>query len=315
MAIDPRHLRTYLEVCRGNSISEAARRLNISQPSVSVAIAQLEHAVGARLFERGRGGIQLTPTGTALRRRAEALENLLAVAQKEARLIEAGVAGPLVIGGTPGALASLVPKAVALFKAEWPRFDLEVLERPDRTLVELLRGEQIDLALVTTGAEAMADDMVEEAILRDPFALIVGRENAGLPARISLRDVSDCPWVLPQAQGAFRRQVDALFVAADTPTPANLIRCDSLLTTKAIVGDTDYITILPRQVVAAELSIGSLRAIEIADADFIRSVGVRRLTGRQLPLTANAFLSALKRAHGVEDPALDRPAAENSIHA
>ena len=299
MAIDPRHLRTYLAVCRGNSISEAARRLNISQPSVSVAIAQLEHALGAKLFERGRGGIQLTPAGVALRRRAEGLESLLLAAQKEVSLIEVEVAGPLVVGGTPGALASLLPKAVALFQTEAPKFDLEVLERTDTALVELLRREQIDVALVTTGIDAIADDLEEEPILRDPFALIVGRGNAQLPDRIALSEVSDRPWVLPQAQGAFRRQVDALFIATETPTPVNLIRCDSLLTTKAVVGDTDYVTILPRQVVAAELATGSLRAIEIADAGFVRTVGIRRLAARQLAPAANAFVSALKRAHGV----------------
>lgn len=298
MAIDPRHLRTYLAVCRGNSISEAARRLNISQPSVSVAIAQLEHAVGAKLFERGRGGIQLTPAGVALRRRAESLETLLTAAQKEISLVEAGVAGPLVIGGTPGALASLVPKAVARFKADFPRFDLEVLERADTALIELLRREQIDLAVVTTGIDSLPEDLVDEPILRDPFALIVGRANAGLPDRISLREVSGCPWVLPQAQGAFRRQVDALFIAADTPTPVNVIRCDSLLTTKAVVSDTDYVTILPRQVVEAELAAGALRALEIADAGFVRTVGIRRLAGRELPPAAEAFLTALRAVHG-----------------
>ncbi len=298
MPIDPRHLRTYLAVCRGNSISEAARRLNISQPSVSVAIGQLERTLGVRLFERGRGGIQLTPPGLALRSRAEALESLLQSAEKEARLIDAEVAGPLVVGGTPGALSSLLPKAVALFQVAAPRFDLEVLERPDTALMELLRNEQIDVALVTTGIDVIPEDLTEEPILRDPFALIVGKENAQLPDRISLRDVSAYPWVLPQAQGAFRRQVDALFIAAQTPTPVNLIRCDSLLTTKAVVSDTQYVTILPRQVVAAELATGALRALEIADAGFVRTVGIRRLAARHLPPVVEAFIGALRNAHG-----------------
>jgi hypothetical protein len=43
---------------------------------------------------------------------------------------------------------------------------------------------------------------------------------------VSLREVAALPWVLPEAQGAFRRQVDALFIAAQTPVPANVVRCD-----------------------------------------------------------------------------------------
>lgn len=297
MALDPRHLRTYLMVCRANSISEAARRMNISQPSVSVAVSQLEHAVGARLFERARTGIQLTAAGVALRRRAEAMEAILLGAQREVSLLEEGVSGPLNIGGTPGALASLVPKAVDVFRRATPRFDLRVLERPDSTIMEMLRNEQIDFALVTTGLEAPPEDMIEEDILRDPFALIVGRANDALPDRVSLPEVAKLPWVLPEAQGAFHRQVDALFVATDTRLPVNVIHCDSLLTTKAVVSESDRVTILPRQVVAQELAIGVVRAIEIKGVDFVRTVGVRRLARRQLSPVAQAFLSALREAH------------------
>lgn len=297
MALDPRHLRTFLAVCRANSISEAARRLNISQPSVSVAVAQLEQSLGARLFERARTGIQLTPAGVALRRRSEAMEALLVGAQREVSLLESGVSGPLVIGGTPGALASLVPKAVAAFRSEVPSFDLEVVERSDPNIMELLRNEKIDLALVTTGIDAPAPDMVEEDILRDPFAVIVGRAHDALPESVSLNEVSHLPWVLPEAHGAFRRQVDALFIAADVRTPLSVVRCDSLLATRAIVSETDYVTILPRQVVARELAMEVLRAIEIRNVNFVRTVGVRRLANRQLTPVATAFLAALREAH------------------
>src|ERR1700712_1582055 len=102
--IDPRLLRTYLAVCREGSISRAARDLNISQPSVSVAISQLEHTLGVSLFSRSRLGITLTSVGLALSRRAEAMEALLNDAVDEVALVSQGIQGPLRIGGTPGAL-------------------------------------------------------------------------------------------------------------------------------------------------------------------------------------------------------------------
>src|SRR3569623_1007082 len=103
MQIDPRALRTFLAVCREGSISGAARHLNIAQPSVSEAMAQLERSVRATLFERSRTGIQLTRAGLAMRRRAEALESLLHSASREIELLDKEVAGPLPVGGTPGA--------------------------------------------------------------------------------------------------------------------------------------------------------------------------------------------------------------------
>ncbi|WP_298400220.1 LysR family transcriptional regulator [Sphingobium sp.] len=291
--IDPRAIRTFLAVCRANSISGGARALNISQPSVSNAIAQLEQSLGASLFERSRSGIQLTPEGQALLRRAEAIDSLLADVQAEVNLASAGVAGPLRIGGTPGALVSLLPNAIKTLEARIGRFALHVVERPDHDLAAMLHRGEIELAFVTTGIEQPPEGIEERTFSRDPFALIVGRQNDHLPASISLRATGLMRWVLPEARGAFRRQVDALFMTADIPVPQDIIRCDSLLTTKAIVRGSQRVTILPMQVASAELSIGVLRAIRIEEAGFPRSIGVRRLAGGRLSRLGEALFDTL----------------------
>jgi len=274
---DPRALMTFGAICREGSISAAARALNISQPSVSATIAQLEHRIGARLFERGRGGIVLTAPGMALQRRAAAMEALLDGAIRDLEAVRQGIAGPLRVGGTPGALVRLLPPAVEQLERRFGTFALNVVERPDRELTEMLRKGEIELAFVTTEIEVPPADMQEITLARDPFALIVGRRHKALPNTVSLRKIADLPWVLPEAQGAFRRQVSALFVAAEIPEPRDAIRCDSLLLTKAVVRTTSRVTVLPRQVAAAELSVGVLRAINIEEARFERSIGVRMM--------------------------------------
>ena len=72
-----------------------------------------------------------------------------------------------------------------------------------------------------------------------------------------------------------------------------MIRCDSLLTSKAIVGSGRRVTVLPRGVVAAELAIGALRALPITDAAITRSIGVRTLAARRLSPLAEAFVEAV----------------------
>ncbi|MDE1914845.1 MAG: LysR family transcriptional regulator [Sphingomonadales bacterium] len=291
--IDPRALRTFHQVCQTGSISAAARSLNISQPSVSAAIAQLETRLGGRLFERTRTGIVLTAEGEALAARARMLDHLLRDAEEDVAATRAGLSAPLRVGGTPGALVSLLPRALALMEAQHPRIMLNVVERPDRDLLAMLRDGEIDLAFVTTGIEPPAPDMEERTLARDPFALIVGRANDSLPDRFSLREAAKLRWVLPEAQGAFRRQVDALFLAAGVAVPTDAVRCDSLLTTKAIVRSSTRVTILPMQVSAAELSIGVLRAIALEEASFERSIGARWLKGRSLSPLAAMLLSQL----------------------
>lgn len=292
-AIDPRALRTFLAVCQAQTISGAARTLHISQPSVSVAIAQLERRLDASLFERSRNGIRLTAAGEALKRRAEAMDGLLREAKAEVALARDGVLGPLRIGGTPGALASLVPEAVSQLERAGMRFALSVVERPDSALVDLLRRREIELAFVTTALDPPPDDIEERSCARDPFDLLVGRQNEHLPGRLSLREARSLRWVLPDAAGGFRRQLDALFIAAGVPAPADVIRCDSLLTTKAIVRESRHVTILPQRVAGAELSMGLLRVIALVDAQVQRTVGIRWLRQVRLGEFAEKLLEIL----------------------
>ncbi|WP_277983278.1 LysR family transcriptional regulator [Sphingomonas faeni] len=290
--IDPRLLRTFLAVCLEGSISGAARRLNISQPSVSVAIAQLERSLNGQLFARGRQGITLTASGEALKRRAEMMEVLLAEAEQAVALAGAGVRGPLRIGGTPGALVSLVPAAISRMERS-DHMALTVIERADAQLTDLLRRGEIEVAVVTTGIETPPMDIDEHSTARDPFSLIVGRAHDGLGPRVSLPEVASLGWVLPQAAGAFHRQIEALFLAAETAVPADVIRCDSLLTSKAIVQQGRRVTVLPRGVVEPEVQTGLLRAIPIDGVPITRSIGVRTLRGRQMSALGQDFFAAI----------------------
>lgn len=292
VTIDPRLFRTFLAVAREGSISGAARRLNISQPSVSVAVAQLERKLGTPLFERGRQGIAPTPAGEAMRRRAEAMEALLRDAEDEVELVRRGVGGPLRIAGTPGALVSLVPGAIGPMERDG-RFALHVLERADAELNDLLRRGEIEVAVATAGIDPQPPDIEERPIAQDPFALIVGRAHAGLGPRVALSDVAGLGWVLPEAAGAFHRQIEALFLAAGTPIPNDVIRCDSLLTSKSIIRRSARVSVLPRGVVAAELSMGVLRALPIDGVGVTRSIGVRLLAGRPLSPLARRFVEAI----------------------
>ncbi|UAK22865.1 LysR family transcriptional regulator [Sphingomonas nostoxanthinifaciens] len=292
MTMDPRLLRIFLAVCQDGSISAAARRLSVAQPSVSVAVAQLERSVGGELLVRGRKGVTLTPAGEALMRRAEMMEALLRDADEAVRLARMGLAGPLRVGGTPGALVSLVPAAIARMRPD-ERMSLHVIERSDAQLIDLLRRGEIEIALVTTGVQSPPDDIEETSLARDPFALIVGRVHTELGPSVSLAALERFTWVLPRVAGAFHRQIEALFLAAETPMPLDVIRCDSLLTSKEIVRRSARVTVLPRGVVAPELAMGVLRAIPIADVELNRSIGMRTLRGRPLSDLAQRFSAAL----------------------
>lgn len=291
--LDPRALVVFEQVCLSGSISAAARVLAVSQPSVSQTVAQLEGSLGVALFKRTSTGIEITREGAALRVKASALSTILKDAREAVERVSSGIAGTIRIGGTPGALVSLVPRAIRVLDDAAEAFDMSVIEASDQALSDMLRRREIELALITTGLAAKQDEFDEWTVAQDPFALIVGGAHADLPSSLTLDSVSTLPWVLPRAGGGFQRQIQSLFINQQCSEPQNVVRCDSLLTTKAIVRKTSRVTILPRHVVEAELSVGVLRAIEIEQVSFQRLVGIRALAKADLSPLAQWFIKAL----------------------
>ncbi|MEL0209873.1 MAG: LysR family transcriptional regulator, partial [Novosphingobium sp.] len=137
--LDPRALITFANVCEAGTLSGAARQMNVSQPSISLTIGQLEKRLGVTLFERTASGVVLTTEGHALRGRADALKKLIADARRAVDLARINMTGPLRIGGTPGALVTLLPHALASMEKSHPTFELTVLERTEAELTEMLR--------------------------------------------------------------------------------------------------------------------------------------------------------------------------------
>jgi len=290
MRIDPRTLRLFLAVCREGTISGAARAEHLSQPSVSVAINQLERVLQTTLFTRNRQGIELTQAGVALEMKARAVESLLLSAQEEISLLAEDIGGPLTIGGTPGALSTIMGQVIGGFSAAHPRFKLRILERPDAVTQNMLRSYEMDLAIVTSGMREPSDEFHEQPVLTDPFSVIVSGSNTSLGDSVHLSKLTEHRWVLPDAVGGFRKQIDALFINSDVKPPSNVILSDSILTTKAIVKNSDYITILPNQLVKTEVQASSLRAVSIEGINFQRKVGLLWVANRQLTPIAQAFV-------------------------
>src|SRR6218665_739487 len=158
MALDPRLLRILLAVARERSLSGAAARLNMTQPSVSIAIAQLEDRVGRQVVIRDRKGAVLTPTGEVLVRHARAVETVLANAEQDLRHRPEEQDGPLRIGGTTGALLAIVPRVTALLQGEGRKVDIALVDARDQDLPELLRSRAVDLVLSPAPAQAGPHD-------------------------------------------------------------------------------------------------------------------------------------------------------------
>ncbi|WP_227368812.1 LysR family transcriptional regulator [Halomonas sp. M20] len=143
-----RQLQIFQEVVRTGSLSKAARRLELSQPAVSTAIANLEQEVGFLLFRRNHFGTELTPEAQYL---AEGVEKVLASVKHLGELSEGlrqGHAGKLTIGCMPGLSPSAMPRIMADYLYDHPDSHLSLQTFSSTKIRDWVAEGQFDLGVI-----------------------------------------------------------------------------------------------------------------------------------------------------------------------
>ena len=215
------------------SITLAAERVHISQPSISAAIAALEAEFGVQLFVRHHAqGLSLTAAGERLLMAGRDLLRAADDLGDLARDIADGIAGPLRVGAFRTLSSLVLPELVAGFAAAHPRIDLSMIEHDEADLATRLRRGEIDLAL---SYAQKADDLAFEPLALLPTYIVLGADHAlAARSRLALADLVAVPFILldmPISRDYFR----SLFETAGVPMrPA--ARSDQPETIRSMVG-------------------------------------------------------------------------------
>ena len=146
--LDVTRLRVLAAVARHGSVTAAAKSLNYAQPSVSHHLARLEAETGTRLVERSGRGVRLTDAGRLLAGRAEEILGRLDAAEHELAAHIGQREERIRVAGFPSALATMVPAAAALLRAEHPGVELLLTEAEPQGAIRMLRAGRVDMALV-----------------------------------------------------------------------------------------------------------------------------------------------------------------------
>src|SRR5215208_7899686 len=125
-----RDLRVFLIVMQAGSLAKAAKQLRVTQPAVSQVIAELEHNVGAKLFDRGRRGVEPTVYAHALISRSRAAFDELRQGLRDIEFLADPEAGELRIGATTATAGVLLPPLLHRFSQRYPRVVVHVEEVP-----------------------------------------------------------------------------------------------------------------------------------------------------------------------------------------
>ncbi|QPL04658.1 MULTISPECIES: LysR family transcriptional regulator [Actinomyces] len=196
MDVEIRHLRAFIAVAQAGSLTHASRELHLTQPALSRTIQQLEHAVGVRLLDRSRNGVETTQAGAAFLERACRIVSDLDAALAQARQTRA-----VRIGFTWALPYPWIEHVITAFESETGAH--AHLSRQDDPLRALRRGH-VDLALIRHEADLGAFNSFD--ILTEPRMAVVSRRSP-LAGRESLTwaELAEHPVVINTGNGSTRQ--------------------------------------------------------------------------------------------------------------
>jgi DNA-binding transcriptional LysR family regulator len=202
-------LRVLREVAARGSFTAAAESLGYTQSAVSRQVAALEGAAGVALFRRGARGVSLTDAGSALLRRAGAVLDEVDAARRELEGLSARATGRLRVGAFPTAVAALLPRALARFRAGQPGVEVSLREGSTPSQLRRIGAESADVAVVGVlpGGRLQRDRLIAlEHLVDDPLLLAVGPDHRLARRRsVDLDELASESWIAagPKADDTF----------------------------------------------------------------------------------------------------------------
>jgi DNA-binding transcriptional LysR family regulator len=235
-------LRTLITIADTGSFNEAAQRLHLSPPTVSLHISELENRVGTILLSRTRGKIRPTAIGENMVTHARRLLADAAYALDDISRQAQGLTGLVRIGASTGAIANLLPRAIEQLAQLHPNIDVHIAVLTSQQTLEQLKSGSLDIGIVAL-PQLRSSGLRIEAWRRDPVV-------AFLPANWASPDVVTPEWMLDKplilnGSGTHLSQLTSGWFAQTGHRPTPRITLDYNDAIKSLVGAGYGATLLP----------------------------------------------------------------------
>lgn len=283
-------LRYFVAAAEAGSMTLAARRCRVAQPSLSQQIRKLEDGLEVALFDRVGRGIALTEAGRALLPRARRILAEVAETRENLRAeVESG-AGRLAIGAIPTIAPYLLPPVLAGLRSEFPGCELVVREDLTANLVEAVVHHELDVAITSTPID---HELVEvEVVGREELLVVAPAAHplAGI-GRLTLDDLREQPTVSLHEMHCLGAQI-AGFCARAGVRPDIVCRTTQLATVLEMVRLGLGVSLVPAMAAAGDASKD--RAYLRLDREHpSREIALVWRTGRSRPVASRGLADRL----------------------
>lgn len=173
--VEVRHLRAFVAVAEELHFSRAAVKLHLAQQALSHQIAQLEVALGARLFDRNTRRVELTEAGAALLPHAVHILAAVATARERTAQAAEGTAGQLFVAYTTTVSAEALPTIVAAVHDELPEVRLQACEMWQADIVAALDAHRFDVGFAR--CPVVGPELHCVSIREEPLGVLVSSDH------------------------------------------------------------------------------------------------------------------------------------------
>jgi LysR family transcriptional regulator, hydrogen peroxide-inducible genes activator len=254
------------------SFHRAADECHVSQPSLSLQIAELERVLNIKIFERDPHRVALTSVGRDFVESARVVLRATDALRDTARRCIDPLSGTLRIGVIPTISPYWLPELTPALQNAYPHLTVIWLEDKTHILMHALQSGAIDAALLALEAEIR--DVEREVIAKDPFVLVAPAQNPlvakSTPAKAA--ELRGASVMILEDEHCFGKQ--ALELCLRAKAQDHQFRATSLATIISMVAGGVGVTLLPTLAVPREVRTNNLRVRRFTDAEAVRTIGL-----------------------------------------
>ena len=295
MKLHPFH--TVLAIAEHGSLRAAARHLAVAQPTLTRGLSELEHELGAPLFERRAKGMIVTHLGEAFVRRATAILNDIRKAQEEFGQLRGNAVGSVAIGLSIAGHLLLLPKVLRPFRQKFPKVHLHVVEGYYPTLEQSVQDGCVDFYVGPDPGLKLPLNLHKETLFPGRRAVLC-RSGHPLASATSLRELVGAEWITTSITPKAENEIGDLFTLHGLPEPLLALRSQSSLTLLTCLANSDLLAMAPAQWTDSPFANRVLTTIKVRQELIAPSIIVVTRSGVPLAPAAAFLLDLVNRTAG-----------------
>jgi LysR family transcriptional activator of glutamate synthase operon len=280
-AMDLHQLRVFQAAVKAGGFTRASELLHLSQSTVSQHIKLLEEELGCPLFLRVGKRVQVTEAGRVLLQYAETIFRDLKNAEMAVREMNALKRGTVRLGVGPTTLTYRLPHVLGDYSRRFPDIELIVLAGTTEFLLEALRSQHLDLAVVMRTAPQPG--MAVTPLGREEMIIVINRDHPLARQRtVGPADLASLRFILYEKSTAMQNVIDRFFESLGV-TPRIAMEVENNEAIKSLVRVGLWASIMPLCAVAQEPADGPLRVLRVRGKPLTRELQLVSAASEILP--------------------------------